>query len=288
MRKDGTRFWASVIITAVRDGRGSLRGFAKVTRDLTERRRAEAALQQEASRRSDAEQTSKLAQLFIAVLGHDLRNPLSAIITSAGYLGRIATSEKQGRTISRIASSGARMGRMIEQLLDITRVGLGGGITLDCRPGDLAEICRNVVDELSTVRPDSQVRCQFVGDTCGEWDVTRIEQVISNLVGNALAHGTPGMPVSLRLDGNSDRMLLTLHNGGAIPPALLPQIFEAFARDPSSAGKASSGLGLGLYISAEIVRAHGGEIEVRSNETEGTSFLVSLPRRCGPQPNEAS
>ena len=280
VRKDGARFWANVVITAIRDPDGSLRGFAKVTRDLTERKRAEDALRAEIDRRMDAEQTSRLAQLFMGVLGHDLRNPLSAIMTGASYLKRISTGDKQTRTIERISASGERMARMIEQLLDVTRFGIGGGIVLDIKRVDFADICRNVIEELATAHAHRAIRCDFIDGTVGDWDPIRLEQAISNLVGNAVQHGAPAGPVTLRVDGRPDELVLTLHNEGAIDAGLLPRIFAPFKRqraDSASSG-ASSGLGLGLYISQQIIQAHRGTIEVRSSETAGTTFVITLPR----------
>ena len=280
VRKDGGRFWASVVITAIRGPDGVLRGFAKVTRDLTERKRAEEALRAEVARRLDAEQTSRLAQLFIGVLGHDLRNPLNAIVTGASYLTRIATSERQSRTIARITSSGRRIASMIDQLLDITRFGIGGGIELDRRPVDLAAIGRNVVDELAIAHPDRTVRSEPVGDTTGDWDQVRIEQALSNLVGNALQHGAPATPVSLRVEGGADGVSLVLHNGGAIPADLLPDVFAPFKRAAARSTGASASLGLGLYITSQIIRAHGGTIDVTSSPEAGTTFTLWLPRRA--------
>jgi sigma-B regulation protein RsbU (phosphoserine phosphatase) len=117
----------------------------------------------------------------------------------------------------------------------------------------------------------------------GSWDFVRIEQAISNLVGNAVQHGAPEIPVALRVDGRGSSLLLTLHNGGAIDPELLPNVFTPFKRvRKGPATSASSGLGLGLYISHQIIKAHGGDIQVRSSPEEGTTFVVRLPRVCPP------
>lgn len=151
VRKDGSRFWADLVITAVRDEASRVIGFAKVTRDLTERKLAEERLAEEEARRLAAEQAAHFAKLFVGILGHDLRNPLNAMMTGASYLSRIATDEKQSRTIARILTSGNRMARMIDQLLDVTRIGIGGGIPLERRPLVLADVAQSIVDELDPV-----------------------------------------------------------------------------------------------------------------------------------------
>jgi signal transduction histidine kinase len=230
----------------------------------------------------DAEQTSRLAQLFMGVLGHDLRNPLSAIMTGASYLKRISTGEKQSRTIERISASGDRMARMIEQLLDVTRFGIGGGIVLDIKRVDVADICRNVIEELTTAHAHRAIRCDVIDGTVGDWDPIRLGQAISNLVGNAVQHGAPGAPITLRVEGQPNEVVLTLHNEGAIDAALLPRIFAPFKRHhgDAPASGASSGLGLGLYISQQIIQAHRGAIEVSSSPATGTTFVVTLPRNA--------
>jgi PAS domain S-box-containing protein len=281
VRKDGSRFWANVVITALRDPNGALRGFAKITRDLSERKRAEDALQEETARRLSAEHTSHLAQLFVGVLGHDLRNPLSAIMTGASYLARIATNDKQSRALARITSSGERMTNMVEQLLDFTRFGIGGGIALEIVSVDLADLCRDVLEELAVARAGAPIRCEVIGDTKGRWDPARLEQVVSNLVGNAQQHGAPDEAITLSIDGTSDPLTLRVHNGGVIDAHRLGDLFVAFKANRANAS--SSGLGLGLYISHQIVRAHGGDIVVRSSVPAGTTFLVTLPRNAAVQ-----
>ncbi len=283
VRKDGSRFWANVIITPVTDTAGELRGFAKVTRDLTERKRVEEELAAEQARRLSAERSAHFAQLFIGVLGHDLRNPLSAILTGTSYLSRIATSEKQSRTVARIESSGERMARMIDQLLDLTRIGIGEGIQLELRPAVLADIAQGVVDELGLAHGERTLRCDCFGDTAGTWDADRLAQAFSNLIGNAIQYGSDKDPVSLRIDGRGSMLMASLHNSGAIDAAMLPRLFEPFKGGARKRGS-SSGLGLGLYISHEIIVAHGGELEVRSDEEHGTTFVITLPRHCTPAP----
>jgi signal transduction histidine kinase len=212
---------------------------------------------------------------FIGILGHDLRNPLSAILVSAELLGHRALAEPDAKAVARIRSSSQRMTRMIHQLLDLTRT-RSGGIPVQPRPVDLAELAHRVVDELEIAHPEQRMALAVeTAATGGEWDADRLAQVISNLVGNAIDHGR-GEPIEVRIGDDGARATLSVHNQGEpIPAALLPAIFEPFRRGDHAR---PSGLGLGLYITRQIVIAHGGEIEVESSADTGTTFRVRLPR----------
>jgi signal transduction histidine kinase len=231
-------------------------------------------------------QTVRFSEMFVGVLGHDLRNPLSAISTAAAHLLRRVGDEKVARTVGRIVSSSERMARMIDQLLDFTRVRLGRGLPLALGTTDLAEVCRVALDELEDQRGGCAVDLDVVGDAVGHWDVDRLGQLVSNLLGNALRHGTPGQPVAMRIDGTGEQIRLEVVNGGAIRPEILPVIFEPFRTTPDRKEAHSSGLGLGLFISRQIALAHGGSIEVKSSEEEGTRFTVIVPRRAAAGPIE--
>jgi len=196
VRKDGSRFWASVTITALRDPTGELIGFAKVTRDLTERRAAEEKLRAVTAEKAALVEKARLQEFqerFLAVLGHDLRNPLASIDMGAGILRQKVTDPALAEVISRLRSSSRRMSRMIEQILDLTRSRLGGGFELTLQPLDLCELLHRIVDETRAARPKSviELRC---GSLLGTWDQDRIEQVFSNLIGNAVRHGDPTLP----------------------------------------------------------------------------------------------
>jgi signal transduction histidine kinase len=172
------------------------------------------------------------------------------------------------------------MERMIAQLLDFTRIRLGGGLSLERTRVDLAEVTRSIIDELEPVYR-SGIFLQSNGDVTGVWDRDRLSQLLSNLTANACQHGTPGVPVGIVLDGASaDVVRLEVRNGGVIPADLLPVVFEPL-RHRGNGGKkrgGGSGLGLGLYITQEIAHAHGGTIHVESTKTAGTHFIVELPR----------
>jgi signal transduction histidine kinase len=169
------------------------------------------------------------------------------------------------------------MARMIDQLLDFTRIRLGRGIALERRRIDLEEVCRVAVDELDS--GGERIAIDTTGNVLGSWDGDRLTQLISNLLSNALAHGDRERPVSISVDGTDESaVLLTIANGGAVSPEILPRMFEPFKAAEDRKHERSSGLGLGLYISQQIVLAHGGTVEVRSSVEEGTQFLVRLPR----------
>jgi signal transduction histidine kinase len=231
------------------------------------------------------EDTVRQNELFAAVLAHDLRNPLGAIMTAAQLALRRQEGETGGSTrnpkpLSRIIASGERMTAMIDQLLDFARVRSGGGIEIHPRPSDLSELCAQAVGELELARPECKIRRALAGDQSGTWDPDRLLQVLSNLIGNAGQHGDPAGGVSIRIDGNErDHVTVTVENDGAIPESLLPHLFDAF-RSTRHRRDQSRGLGLGLYIVREIVRAHGGAVDVTSSETAGTKFTVRLPRHA--------
>ncbi|MFL5303623.1 MAG: GAF domain-containing protein [Polyangia bacterium] len=227
---------------------------------------------------AELQQTVHFNETFTAILGHDLRNPLAAIVTSARLAMDRDSSEKLQKPLARILSSGNRMTRMIDQLLDFTRVRLGGGIAVVPVDTDLAAVVRQVMDELDQANPDRSLRLACHGDTAGRWDPDRLSQVFSNLVANAVRHGRPEHGVAVTVDGRGDRAVrVTVHNMGTIPAERLPKLFEPLAgsgRAPDN----SQGLGLGLFITRELVCAHGGAIEVWSDEAAGTTFTVMLPR----------
>jgi PAS domain S-box-containing protein len=223
------------------------------------------------------QQTVHFNEMFTAVLGHDLRNPLAAIMTAAQVAMKRGDDEKILKPLSRIMNSGERMSRMIDQLLDFTRVRVGEGIPLSPRPIDVVVVLRQVIDELEGAHPTWKFLVESTGDTTGTWDPDRLLQVFSNLTGNAVQHGFVDEGVRLRVDGSaSDRVFVEIWNRGRIPEEITAKLFE-----PMTGGKRrrdkSQGLGLGLFISQRIAEAHGGEISVRST-AEGTLFTVSLPR----------
>jgi signal transduction histidine kinase len=236
----------------------------------------------EAARRATEEMDSRhrAVDYILGIVGHDLRNPLGAIHMSAALMQKRGALEGwQARAVDRMRSSAGRMGRIIADLLSYTRTRLGTGIPITRRAARLDEIVRRAVDELAAANPDRALEVDAQGDLGGEWDPDRLEQVVSNLVSNAIDHGDPGTPVRVELSvDDADGVRLVVRNQGpSMPPEVLSHLFEPFSRPPDEKSRKGSGLGLGLYISREIVRGHGGDIGVDTGENE-TRITVRLPR----------
>jgi PAS domain S-box-containing protein len=230
---------------------------------------------------SKLEDTIRYNELFAGVLAHDLRNPVGAMMTAAQTILMRGEErpERNAKSASRIMTSGQRVTRMIDQMLDVTRARVGGGIELELRATNLTDLCNQAVGEVELAFPQWTIRRESIGELDGTWDPDRLLQIISNLLSNAGQHGQPEGVVEIRLDGRDpDIVTLAVHNGGVIPPSLLPTLFDPF-RGTRQRRDASRGLGLGLYIVKEIAQAHGGAVEVSSQPESGTTFLVQLPRR---------
>jgi PAS domain S-box-containing protein len=231
---------------------------------------------------SDRVRVELAREQFIGILGHDLRNPLTAIQMAVEVLGDLP--EPYAPIVARAARSAHRIAAMIRDLLDFARGQLAGGIPVAPRPCDLQVMCDAVVEEMQQAHPGRAIHFGGAGDLRGEWDPDRVEQVVSNLVGNAITHGIGPVRVTGRDDG--DEVVTTVHNEGpAIPAAAIPMLFEPFTRTAEEDdGTTSQGLGLGLYIASEIVRAHGAAISVASKEGEGTTFTIRWPRSVPGRP----
>ncbi|MEO7807604.1 MAG: hybrid sensor histidine kinase/response regulator [Steroidobacteraceae bacterium] len=225
----------------------------------------------------DRTETLRWNEMFTAVLGHDLRNPLSAILTSAQVLQRVSQEQTVRDTAARMLSSGRHMNRLIGDMLDLARTRLGNGIPLQREPTDLGMLVQRVLSEHQAVFAQRRIDVLAVGNLTGNWDVERFAQAASNLIGNSLKHGAESRAIDVCLDGNDEQfVVLRVVNGGAIAPELLPHLFDPFRRGQREAGR-TDGLGLGLYIVQQIVKAHRGSIEVRT-EGDTTEFKVTLPR----------
>jgi len=226
------------------------------------------------------EDTLRYNELFSGVLAHDLRNPLGAMMTAAQLVLRRQEGEgdRNAKPLGRILTSGERMTRMIDQLLDLTRARAGGGIHLDRTAADLGDLCSQAIGELELTYPSWKIERQVIGHQSGLWDADRLLQVISNLVCNAGQHGPPDGTILVTLDGRRDDWVtLRVHNDGRIPNSVLPTLFDPF-RGTRHRREQSRGLGLGLFIVREIAHAHGGTVEVASSDDEGTTFTIRLPR----------
>lgn len=228
----------------------------------------------------ELERTVHFNELFAGILGHDLRNPLGAIVAAANLLLLHTEDSKSFSWIRRILGSSERMSRMVDQLLDFTRVRIGGGLALTRHACDLRELARQTVEEVELANPTWRFAFESTGDLTGHWHGDRLLQVFSNLISNAVQHGSCERPLVVRLDGMDPRgpVRIEIQNHGTIPAELLPVLFDPF-RSTKHKRDGSRGLGLGLFITEQIVRAHGGDIGVTSSEDEGTTFRIRLPRR---------
>jgi signal transduction histidine kinase len=223
--------------------------------------------------------TASYRDQVLGTVGHDLRNPLGAIVMSAALLAKRGGLQGwQGKTVNRVRSSAARMHRLIDDLLSYTRTRLGTGIPIARERTHLGALARKVVDELVAFHPDCGVHVDAAGDLEGEWDPARVEQVLSNLVANAIDHGEPDCHVEVRLRGDDARVRVEVVNRGEVPPEVRDHAFEPFRRGPEGTARRATGVGLGLYITKEIVRGHGGTVGLRSEGGE-TRVFVELPRR---------
>lgn len=235
----------------------------------------------EASEREEAERAAHFSELFVGILSHDLRNPITTIRSAAQHLLKRTTDDFTCRSAHRILIGTEQMNRMVAQLLDFTRIRLGGGLPVERCRTDLAALCRRVVAEAEEVHPGRRVELRIEGDSHGEWDPDRLWQLLSNLMINALEHGIPDEPVWVELDGSDpDDVVVRVGNSGTVPADLAPVLFEPFHRVRPESVKAG-GLGLGLFIAREIAAAHEGRLSLESREDE-TVFTLSLPR-CGPR-----
>jgi signal transduction histidine kinase len=236
--------------------------------------------QQLAQQLQEQTETLRLNEMFTAVLGHDLRNPLSAILMAAHMVQHQSEDETVRGTAQRILMSGRRMTRMIDDMLDLARARLAGGIPVKVSQSDLAEPVQRVVREYETAFPQRRVELQQDGDLAGEWDTERLAQVASNLIGNALQHGAADGSVEVRLDGShAEVVVLSVVNAGTIPPRVLPHLFEPFQGGQREPGQ-NQGLGLGLYIVQQIVQAHRGSVDVHSGDMDRIVFQVKIPRKA--------
>jgi sigma-B regulation protein RsbU (phosphoserine phosphatase) len=248
----------------------------------TDRRRYEKELLagREAAKTSLANEreTSQLREQFIAVLGHDLRNPLASISAGARILGRHAKTEKEHQVVAMLQTTVMRMTGLIDNVLDFARGRLGGGLTLDrdaLKP--LEPILHQVIDELRLSSPGRQIETEYAIDRPVDCDRTRIGQLVSNLVGNAISHGTASQPVRVRAETVDDLFRFSVANGGEpIPRATMEKLFEPFFRGEVRSSR--QGLGLGLHIAAQIAKAHDGVLTVTSTSEE-TRFTFVMPLR---------
>ncbi|MBI6948843.1 GAF domain-containing sensor histidine kinase [Pseudomonas koreensis] len=221
-------------------------------------------------------ETAELREQFIAVLGHDLRNPLFAISAGAEMLLRKHPDPAIDVRVRNILGSAQRATRLVDDVLDFARGRLGKGIPVNIQPcADLTEAVQQVVTEIRNVHPQRTIHAS-IGDLQGlPCDRARIAQLLSNLLANAVAHGDPAGDIEVIAQVEHGALMLAVKNQGRIPEAVLPHLFQPYSRPNASTPQA--GLGLGLYIASQIAQSHGGHLHVASTAQSGTLFTFSLP-----------
>lgn len=222
-------------------------------------------------------------EMFLAILGHDLRTPIGAVSMSAQFMLDTQNLQEPVKTLtSRMLSSSLRMNNLIGDLLDFTRSRLGGGIPIDRSPSDMQKVVQDAVDEIAAAHPNRTLKVIERDPERGEWDCDRISQALSNVISNALEHGSSDTTVTVEVAGDEQEVSIAIHNrGAAIPQEQLNGIFNPMKRREANGYNSSTSmgnLGLGLFIADRIVSAHNGRIAVKSTEEEGTTFTVFLPR----------
>jgi len=225
-------------------------------------------------------QVEQARNLFLGVLGHDMRSPLNTIVTTASYLAVLNAGEHVSLAAARLIRSGASMQALLDDLVDFNRTKLGLGLEISPSDIDLASVVADEVEQLRGAHPNRRIELAATGDTRGRWDGARLQQLLRNLVSNAIKYGSPNSPVRVALRGEEADVRLEVTNSGPpIDPSVLSKIFDPLERGsaPSGGHGTRDGLGLGLFIVREIALAHGGAVEVRSDGE--TTFALRLPRR---------
>ncbi len=285
IRKDGTRFWANVVITALRDKDGTLRGFGKVTRDLTERKKAEEQrlqLAREQVARSEAESASRAKDEFLAIISHELRTPLNAILGWGRMLRNSRLNEENfTRGLDTIERNAKLQAQLIDDLLDVSRI-ISGKLRLTVMPIELPPIIEAAVDSIRPAADAKRIRLQVLLDSHAgliSGDPDRLQQVVWNLLSNAVKFTGKEGRIQVRLQRINSHVEITVSdNGRGISPEFLPYVFDRFRQADSSITRMHGGLGLGLAIVRHLVELHGGTVQAQSpGEGLGATFTVQLP-----------
>ena len=285
VRKDGTWFWADVIVTALRDEDGTPFAYAKITRDLTERRASEARQRQllaEQQARAAAEEALLARDRFLSIASHELKTPVASLQLSAEALlhARVAGRLDDGRLetgLRRILAATERLGELVTELLDISRLN-AGVLPTHTAPTDLAALASEVIERFADAGIADRITLDAAAPVIAEVDASRIDQVLTNLIDNAVKYSEPPTEIEVAVREHPDGAELTISDRGiGIDEAASRNMFDAFGR--GDAVEHVPGLGLGLHISQQIVERHGGRIIASAREDgPGTSFTVRLPR----------
>ena len=284
IRKDGTRFWANVVITALRDDDGTLVGFAKITRDLTERMESQQRAIDDARRLADVEGLSRAKSQFLASMSHELRTPLNAI---GGYAELIemglggSVSDQQREYLSRIRSSQQHLLRIINDLLNYSRIE-AGKLHYDEEPVAMASVIETVTGMIEPQTTTKGITLRVPpcpADVIAIGDRLKIEQIVLNLLSNASKFTPSGGTITVTCRAGDDSVTLTVTDTGpGIPTERLEDIFEPFVQLGRSLSSGHEGAGLGLAISRDLARAMGGNVTVESASGKGAIFTLRLPK----------
>ena len=229
------------------------------------------------------ERVNRSRLLFLAILGHDLRSPLNSIRMGAQLVAHENEDQRSGEMLAMIDRQSEVMATLVTDMIDFTSTWLGSAMPLNREPVDLQILCREVIDGFHVTHPQRTLHFNAQGDLIGHWDAARLQQIVSNLLGNALQYGAKDEPVELSAVSEGALVMLSVHNEGSpIPPEVLPTLFNPLVRyetAESALRRVAGSIGLGLYIVREIVNAKGGTIEVTSTAEEGTTVTVRIPRQ---------
>lgn len=225
-------------------------------------------------------QMTRFRNLFLGMLGHDMRTPLNSIVATASYLAALNAGEKVSEAAKRLIRSGGSMQALLDDLVDFNRTQLGLGVKVIPTEIDLAASLTDEVEQLRAAHPDRDIELEIAGECRGQWDGARLNQVLRNLVENAMEYGSPDTPVRVAIRGDESGVRIAVSNSGSdIDPSVREQVFDPLKRGLEHGGNHGDGnLGLGLFVVQEIVRAHDGQIDMRSSDGE-TTFTVHLPHQ---------
>lgn len=226
--------------------------------------------------------------IFLGVLGHDLRGPLTTILLTSNLMAQMPTDAPLARLVRRLIMSGERMSTLLDDLLDFSRSSLGLGIHITRRDADLVQELQDEIDMLRMAWPDTRIHFDTRGPARGAFDASRVREAMANLVNNAVKHGDRSSDVFVRLAGDAAGVVLTVENtGGAIPDETLSRMFDPLQRGEPRGNDDGTSLGLGLFVVREIARAHQGEVSVTS-AGERTTFTVRLPAHVSEEQQQAT
>lgn len=284
VRKDGTRFWADVILTALRDESGEPYAFAKITRDLTERRAAEErerALHVEREARAAAEEALIARDRFLSIASHELKTPAASLSLTVESLQRASAghrldAERLSAGLARLATATNRLGLLVDELLDVSRL-TSGRMEFQDEPTDLVAVTRDVIDRFTALDDQPRIRMAGVERAWVSGDASRLDQVVTNLIDNAVKYSDADAPIELEISETDGGVMLSVRDRGlGIDDEAASRLFEAFGRGLNT--EHIPGLGLGLFISHQIVERHGGRIGAGPRpDGHGSEFTLWLP-----------